>query len=179
MSNDCVLPLPNRLRELVRRWDLQGRQPQDGIGWNRSTWKATMPVHHHLLSELPDRLDREYVTERARRAEKSDIEAVQVFVTAMVWGYGRAGYGAFRTARVLRENQDAPRILRNAARKARREGGAEVFAWLKDNRLRYLGVSFATKYLFFCSGPKTGSTKLVGVLAVGRCPEWTLRWGCP
>lgn len=29
----------------------------------------------------------------------------------MVWGYGRTGYGAFRTARVLRENLDAPALV--------------------------------------------------------------------
>ncbi|MEE3922081.1 hypothetical protein V2I01_38755 [Micromonospora sp. BRA006-A] len=67
-------------------------------------------------------------------------------------GYGPVGYGAFRTARVLCENVDAPRILRDVALKTRRDGGAEAFGWLKQHRLRHLGVSFATKYLYFCSG---------------------------
>jgi hypothetical protein len=150
MSNGCV-PVPNRLRELLGRWDSEGRQPQSGIGWNRSTWLASLREHQDLLAELPDRLDRDHVTERGRRADEGEDEAVQAFVTAMVWGYGRVGYGAFRTARVLRENDDAPRVLREVALKTRRDGGAEAFEWLKQHRLRYLGVSFATKYLFFCS----------------------------
>jgi hypothetical protein len=154
MSNDWGLPVPNRLRELFVRWDAEGRQPQDGIGWNRSTWQATLPEHHDFLAQLPDRLDRDYVTKRVHRADEGEDEAVQAFVTAMVWGHGRVGYGAFRTARVLRQNQDAPRILREVALRVRRHGGAEAFDWLKDNRLRYLGVAFATKYLFFCSGPE-------------------------
>ncbi|MCW3817873.1 hypothetical protein ONA91_25825 [Micromonospora sp. DR5-3] len=151
VANDCV-PVPNRLHELLARWNNDGRQPQNGVGWNRSTWQATLPEHRALLAQLPDRLDREYVAERGGRAADGEDAAVQAFVTAMVWGYGPVGYGAFRTARVLRENHDAPRILREVASKTRRDGGAEAFEWLKQHRLRYLGVSFATKYLFFSSG---------------------------
>ncbi|RLK25395.1 hypothetical protein DER29_3397 [Micromonospora sp. M71_S20] len=151
MSNDCV-PVPNRLRELLHRWEAEGRQPQGGMGWNRSAWLASLPEHQGLLEELPDRLDRNHVTERGRRAGEAHGEAVRAFVIAMVWGYGPVGYGAFRTARVLRENEEAPRILREVALRTRRDGGAEAFKWLRQHRLRYLGVSFATKYLFFCSG---------------------------
>ncbi|MET8547427.1 hypothetical protein [Micromonospora zamorensis] len=119
--------------------------------WNRSTWLASLTEHQDLLAELPNRLRRDDVTERGRRAGEGEAEAVQAFVAAMVWGYGRVGYGAFRIARVLRENDEAPRILREVALKTRRDGGAEAFEWLRQHRLRYLGVSFATKYLFFCS----------------------------
>lgn len=150
MSNDC-LPVPSRLRELLRRWDAGGRQPQGGMGWNRSTWLASLTEHQEFLAELPDQVRRDDVTKRALGAGEDEAEAVQAFVAAMVWGYGRVGYGAFRTARVLRENAEAPRILREVASKTRRDGGAEAFGWLKQHRLRYLGVSFATKYLFFCS----------------------------
>ncbi|MFG1834104.1 8-oxoguanine DNA glycosylase OGG fold protein [Micromonospora chersina] len=150
MPNDCF-SVPNRLRELLHRWDAEGRRPQGEIGWNRTTWLASLTEHQDLLAELPDRLGRDHVTERGRRADEGENKAVRAFVTAMVWGYGRVGYGAFRTARVLRENDEAPRILREVASKTRRDGGAEAFEWLKRHRLRYLGVSFATKYLFFCS----------------------------
>ncbi|MEH0985727.1 8-oxoguanine DNA glycosylase OGG fold protein [Micromonospora sp. CPCC 205556] len=151
-TDDSALPLPDRLRDLFVSWDAAGRQPQRAMRWNRSTWQATLPDHHDLLAELPDQIDRDVVAERGRRAGESEAEAVQAFVSAMVWGYGPIGYGAFRTARVLRENPDAPGVLLEAALRVRRDGGAEALAWLKANRLRYLGVAFATKYLFFCSG---------------------------
>ncbi|MEU8215596.1 hypothetical protein AB0C47_07490 [Micromonospora taraxaci] len=170
MSNDCV-PVPNRLRELLNRWDADGRQPQGGIGWNRSTWLANLTEHQDLLAELPDRLDRDHVAERGRRAGDGEDEAVQAFVTAMVWGYGRVGYGAFRTARVLRENDDAPRVLREVALRTRRVGGAEAFEWLKQHRLRYLGVSFATKYLFFCSDGEAAPALVLD----GRVQRWLWR----
>ena len=44
-----------------------------------------------------------------------ESDAVRVFVAAMVWGYGRVGYGPFRTARVLAENSSAPEVLLEAA----------------------------------------------------------------
>jgi hypothetical protein len=68
----------------------------------------------------------------------------------MVWGYGRTGYGPFRTARVLEENAEAGAILQEAARQVRSNGGPAAFSWLADHRLRGLGVSFATKFLYFC-----------------------------
>lgn len=79
----------------------------------------------------------------------------------MVWGYGRVGYGAFRTARVLAKNATATRTLREAAGRARRDGGPEAFSWLAKNRLTWLGVAFATKYLYFCNGPSPSAPALV------------------
>lgn len=155
MTADKPVPaLPDRLRDLFASWNAAGRPPQRAMKWNRSTWQATLPDHHDFLAELPDKIDRDVVAQRGRHAGDGEAEAVQAFVSAMVWGYGPIGYGAFRTARVLRDNPHAPAVLREAARRVRLDGGAEAFAWLTDNRLRYLGVAFATKYLFFCSGPQ-------------------------
>ncbi|MFJ6154546.1 8-oxoguanine DNA glycosylase OGG fold protein [Micromonospora profundi] len=171
MSNDCV-PVPSRLRELLRRWVAEGRQPQGGMIWNRSTWLASLPEHQGLLAELPDRLDRDHVKELGRRAGNSPGEAVRAFVATMVWGYGLVGYGAFRTARVLRENDEAPRILREVALRTRRDGGADAFEWLGQHRLRYLGVSFATKYLFFCGGAEASPALVLD----RRVQRWLSRY---
>jgi hypothetical protein len=69
----------------------------------------------------------------------------------MVWGYGTRGYGPFRTARVLTESANASDTLSEAAVRVRRDGGVEAFRWLAANRLRWLGVAFATKFLYFCN----------------------------
>lgn len=71
----------------------------------------------------------------------------------MVWGYGPVGYGAYRTKRVLTENPEAGQVLSEVASFARDEGGPASFGWLAQpgHHLRYLGVAFATKYLFFCT----------------------------
>ncbi|MEU7907062.1 hypothetical protein [Actinoplanes sp. NPDC049118] len=153
MPSDTVPAIPNQLREAFLRWDSGGRQGQEAMRWNRSTWQVTIPEHRELLASLPDRLDRTTVAEWGAGAADGEAQAEQAFIAAMAWGYGPAGYGAFRAARVLRENPQAPGVLREAAQVVRRDGGATAFAWLREHRLRYLGVAFATKYLYFCNGP--------------------------
>ncbi|WP_204296756.1 hypothetical protein [Actinoplanes campanulatus] len=163
--------MPNPLRVAFRRWDSGGRQGQEGMRWNRSTWQATVPEHHGLLSSLPERLDRTTVATWGAGAADGEAQAVQAFIAAMVWGYGPAGYGAYRAARVLRENPQAPAVLCEVAQVVRRDGGAEAFAWLREHRLRRLGVAFATKYLFFCNGPDAPPALILDRLV----QRWLLR----
>jgi hypothetical protein len=145
--------IPHRLRYAQSRWEGGGRLGQPAMRWKRSTWQATLPEQSDLLASLPDHVDRAAVAKRASSAADGETQALRAFVTAMVWGYGPAGYGAFRTARVLRENPLAAGTLREAAQVLCREGGAAAFTWLAEHRLRYLGVAFATKYLYFCNAP--------------------------
>lgn len=79
----------------------------------------------------------------------------------MVWGYGRIGYGPFRTAQVLEGNPHASSTLLEVARKTKQDGGPAAFEYLSRNRLRDLGVAFATKYLFFCSAGSATTPALV------------------
>jgi hypothetical protein len=71
------------------------------------------------------------------------------------------GYGAFRTRRVLLENDKAGERLSEVARIARDEGGPAAFTWMAHHRLRWLGVAFATKYLFFCAAVGKAQPALV------------------
>jgi hypothetical protein len=153
MPSPVKMPVPNRLRDNFRRWDSAGRPDQPGTRWSRRSWLATLPDYEELLAGLPDQVDRATVAQYGSRASNGEDEALRAFVAAMVWGHGVVGYGAFRTARVLRDNQDAPRVLHEVAQRVGRDGGAEAFAWFKENALRWLGVAFATKYLFFCNVP--------------------------
>jgi hypothetical protein len=155
MPSDTMPPIPDRLRYALSRWDDGGRRGQQPMWWRRRTWQTTLPEHQDLLASLPDNIGRAVAAERGAIAIDGQAEAVEAFVAAMVWGYGPIGYGAFRTARVLAENPQAPEILLEAAQRVRRDGGASAFAWLKEHRLRYLGVAFATKYLYFCNGPES------------------------
>jgi hypothetical protein len=104
-----------------------------------------------FLNALPNTLDRAEVTALCRRAGENPDEAVHGFLAAMIWGYGTVGYGAFRTARVLRENDSAPERLMTVAAQAHDAGGPVAFEALAQNRLHGLGVAFATKFLFFCA----------------------------
>jgi len=104
---------------------------------------------------------------------------VRGFLAAMIWGYGKVGYGPYRTAHVLSDTAGAAATLAEVAGVARDEGGPAAFELLADNHLLGLGVAFATKYLFFCAAAGDGTPALVldrlvrGWLA--RNAGWSLR----
>lgn len=143
-------PVPEALRDTTRRWRSAG-QPAQETPWSRAAWQSAFPQYADYLVSLPERVTRSDVIERCRDAHGSPEAAVRGFLAAMVWGYGPVGYGPYRTARVLSENPGAARVLADVAGRARAEGGPAAFEWLARHRLRYLGVAFATKYLFFCA----------------------------
>jgi hypothetical protein len=68
----------------------------------------------------------------------------------MIWGHGRNGYGAYRTAGILAAADHADARLQETVQVTRAEGGPAGFAHLARHRLKGLGVAFATKFLFFC-----------------------------
>jgi hypothetical protein len=149
---DELSRIPGRLRDNVERWRQDDHQPQPGMRWNRLTWQETLPEHRDVLAQFPDRVDRESVAGHGARAADDGQTAEQAFVATMVWGYGPVGYGAFRTARVLRKNHGAGERLRAVAEQVRTGGGVAAFRGLARERMLFLGVAFATKYLYFCGG---------------------------
>ncbi len=143
-------PVPVTLEELASRWRSRGMPPQPAVRWSRSSWLRQFPEHAEFLSALPDLLDRATATSYARDATTPN-GAVHAFMVAMIWGHGPAGYGAYRTARVLRENPDAAERLAEIARIAKVAGGVAAFEHIAGDPLRYLGVAFGTKFLRFCT----------------------------
>src|SRR2546421_1739498 len=115
-------PVPDRLRQLVVSWDERGRAPQPPIRWNAESWTAFLPTHASLFTGLPNPIDRRGVTAHTQTADRDEDAAVEAFITAMVWGYGRIGYGPFRTARVLTDNPAATATLRQVAVRVHRDG---------------------------------------------------------
>jgi hypothetical protein len=145
--------VPGTLRDAVRLWKAAGGKEQPPSRWSPSLWQQQFPEHADYLSTLPQPIGRADVAARCVHAPEGADQATKAFITAMIWGYGTVGYGWFRTSRVLRENEDAGERLATVARIARDQGGPAAFAWLAErpHRLRWLGVAFATKYLFFCA----------------------------
>ncbi|WP_409180961.1 hypothetical protein F9C11_31345 [Amycolatopsis sp. VS8301801F10] len=142
------IPVPAALLRTVRRWREQGEPAQPPISWPRDAWQRQFPRQHAFLDALPDRVDRAEATRRAAHAVTPE-GAERAFLAAMIWGYGRTGYGPWRTARVLAENPDATERLAAVAVVARERGGLAAFRALADKPLRYLGVAYGTKYLRF------------------------------
>jgi hypothetical protein len=103
-----------------------------------------------MLEALPDALDREAIRAASREAAEGPAQAVRAFMATMIWGYGRVGYGPWRTRRVLEETPEAPLKLTTAAALVRADGGPVAYrAMTSALRLRFLGPAFGTKYLYF------------------------------
>jgi len=154
---------PEPLREAVLLWKAAGGNEQPPSRWSPTSWRRRFPEYADYLSELPMPISRADVAARCTDASDGPVQATRAFIAAMVWGHGPVGYGAFRTKRILDENEDAGTTLASVARIARDQGGPEAFAWLakRQHRLHWLGVAFATKYLFFCAANGSGQPALV------------------
>ncbi|MGI9091878.1 MAG: hypothetical protein ACR2FF_00205 [Mycobacteriales bacterium] len=152
------------LEETARRWREHGRPPQPASRWSRVSWEKEFESYRDFLRSLPDRVGRGEATDHARDASGSAEGAVRAFLAAMIWGYGPVGYGPYRTARVLRENPDAADRLAEIAGIAQREGGLAAFEHVASQPLRYLGVAFGTKYLYFCAEAGKGTAGTAPVL---------------
>ena len=130
---------------------MQGSPSQQAMGWSRPQWQEALPRNTEFLRGLPDAVGRTDVIKVCATAAASPADAERGFVAAMIWGYGTVGYGPYRTARVLTANAQAPEVLHHVADVAVTRGGVAAFEALKADRLKWLGVAFATKYLFFCA----------------------------
>lgn len=109
-----------------------------------------LPEHAGFLDALPNPISRQDVAAQFVNADASEDATIRAFLAAMVWGHGRNGYGAYRTAGVLTATDHAGARLRETLQVTRANGGPAGFDHLARNRLKGLGVAFATKYLFFC-----------------------------
>lgn len=154
-------PVPDALRLALASWDNRGRPAQTGSTWSLAGWQRTLPTYASTLASLPNPIARPDVAALAADGDRSIDAATDSFIAAMVWGYGRVGYGAFRTAQVLGGNPHVLRTLFEVARRTKVHGGPDAFEYLSRNRLHGLGVAFATKYLYFCSVGSTATPALV------------------
>jgi hypothetical protein len=139
------------LRKLVDEWIAEGRPPQPAIPWPREAWLAEFGDHRAAINRLPAHLDRAAVVEVAQHASESPAAAEMALIACCAWGYGRVGYGTFRTGLSFGATEDAGRRLMAAAQELGRRGALAGYRRLGGGyRLFGLGPAFGTKYLFFC-----------------------------
>lgn len=142
---------PKPVRELVEQWQVFGRTSQAGILWPRDQWLAKFPDQVSLIQSLPERIDRDVVREACMDATVGPAEAERAFVVTMVWGYGRVGYGTWRTRRVLTRTRTAPALLAEVAGCLAEDGSVAAYRLLGGHdRIWGLGPAFGTRYLSFC-----------------------------
>jgi hypothetical protein len=143
---------PGRLQELVgacRRSEICRQAP---ISWPLQPWLQWLPEHQGFLHAVPSRLDRAEVRRRSETPQDAG-HALGGFLAAMVWGFGRVGYGPWRVRQALDGRPDLPEVLLEAARHAAGDAVAGYRA-LAIHRPPWIGPAFATKYLHLpCPAP--------------------------
>jgi hypothetical protein len=153
---------PAAVIRVVRSWQAKGRPRQPGILWRRERWLATFPESKHALNSLPNYLDRGIVRAACLHAPSSPAAARHAFLVAMAWGYGKVGYGAWRTARILQQSSHASNRLAKVTQHLAHRGALDAYDLLAgDCRLQGLGPAFGTKYLYFCPQSTAGPQALI------------------
>jgi hypothetical protein len=145
-----------------------------------------LPDVLNTLDALPDRIDRRLVAE----VVSAELEAGRVlpgFVAAMVWGWGdKGGRGAVRTRWILTGKKgpgdDVASIpvdpsvadrLQNGAKAVRGLGAVRGFREMNtDARIKYLGSSYYTKWLYFASA----ASGVEGASAAPILDDQIIKW---
>jgi len=153
--------LPDRLREILAA----EQAPQCGFDWNAESWKVALADCPDVLDQLK-RLPKEINRDEVCRVVTSNLirnAVLPAFVTAMIWGYGTAGYGPARVRWVLTGvrgkgamgapiRPDVAKRLQDAVQVVRAQGAVEGFRHMNNaGHIKYLGPAFFTKWLYFAS----------------------------
>ena len=146
---------PDALITTYERWQQAGRPAQVPSKWNQKSWTNQLGQHEDFFKKLKgDPIDRKQAVQLSPVVTNEE-EAVQVFLLAMLWGYGLVGYGPFRTRRILERPEAAAELL-EIAQVAQDDGGLAAFKLIADRRnegarsfLKWLGPAFGTKYIYF------------------------------
>src|SRR5699024_9543420 len=122
---------------------------------NRKSWTNQLVQYEGFFNELKiDRIDRKQAVQLSPHKVTNEQEAVQVFLLAMLWGYGLVGYGPFRTRRII-DRPEAVAELLEVAQVAQRDGALVAFQLIADRRsrgsnsfLKALGPAFGSMYIY-------------------------------
>ncbi|MCD2186615.1 8-oxoguanine DNA glycosylase OGG fold protein [Actinomycetospora soli] len=139
--------VPKPVDDAIEFWREGHRQR--AVAWSEKAWEKHF-ADYSVVESLPNPLGRGDVLEvfAVAQAEATETTVVDAFIASMVWGFGRVGYGAWRTRRIL-DVADAPARLLAVHAEATAGGGPVGFRAMADHPVQHLGVAFGTKFLFF------------------------------
>ncbi|MDP7707445.1 hypothetical protein [Mycobacterium sp. TY815] len=160
-------------------------RPQRAFSWKPAGWRTEMhdlPEVLEVLEALPDKVDRTLIRETVL-AELAAGRVLPAFVSAMVWGYGDAGYGATRVRWVLTGIKDGAHgapvrsdvagLLGVAVNRVRAEGPVEGFRFMSNaGRIKHLASAFFTKWLYFSSALASPDDPNAAPILDKRVHDW-------
>lgn len=179
-----VSAVPQAVEEAVDEWQRDGRPVQSGIRWPPEAWLQAFPDQESVLNDLPALLDRSAVDRAVRALPESEEGVRSALVIIMAWGFGDNGYGRHRVSQIL-SSPDAARNLLEATRAVRESGPIAGYTTLAGSaRVKHLGPSFGTKFLYYQSAPSDRALildRLLGRFLEERCGIRldVARWSVP
>ena len=150
--------MDDALTALFSDWDSQGRKPQSGFKWRKESraWQTYLPRWEAFIDSLPSEISRDTV--RVLFKSKS-ISITEKFLTTMIWGYADVGYGPYRVSLML-GSYDLEANLKQVELLCESDKYSDAYEFLKHCRIRQLGPSFASKFIFFLSDSDPGTPVL-------------------
>jgi hypothetical protein len=145
--------LPSSVVRVYERWDAQGRPAQAGAVWQRDRWITAMPEHARAFEALPDRLDRSIVRQLVLEKPWTAPGMFEAMIIVYAWGWSTTPVGVKRSHSALVAGVEQLGASLLAAREAMRTGGPRdgYTALARAHRIRGLGPSFGSKFLYFTS----------------------------
>lgn len=164
--------IPHAVVRICERWDAEGRPAQAAAVWQRDRWMAAMPDHARMLRDLPTSLDRSIVRQLVRDEPATTRGMFEAMVIVYAWGWSVTSVGVTRAQSALGAGVERLGSALLAAREAMRLGGPldGYVALAGPHRVRGLGPSFGSKFLYFAS-PKNGRALILDQLVA----DWLAR----
>ena len=143
------------LTKLVNDWKARGSENQRSFDWSVSqdNWMASFPAESQFISKLKSPIDREEVT-RVMAATKNSI--LEKFLAVMIWGYGNRGYGPYRVAQMLGQD-NSENVITEVYKLCQQGKPLDAYGYLSKNRLKQLGPSYGSKVLSFFTPRRIGA----------------------
>lgn len=152
MSNDLGRSVVLEKVEDLRK--ASGDVMSHQVNWNPLSWKRQgLEMFKPQISKFASECRQVKIQHVISRQDVLTLSESfeDVFIGAMIFGYGPVGYGPFRIGRVINENPDLLEKLKGQYFAA---GNSPRESWeshTQSNRIKYLGPAFATKFAYFAA----------------------------
>ena len=130
-------------------WVASGSQQQEGFNWisTRNKWLTLFAEDSEFIKSVPQSLDRIYLREICADRE---LCIRNRFLAVMIWGYGDRAYGPFRVSQMFTQSNVAY-LLNQTFDLAASGCPIQAYSFLSKNRIHYLGPSYTSKFVSFCT----------------------------
>lgn len=164
----------SEVEKVIRVLQIEGDVLDQNVRWYPERWRVSGLERFHnaveLFSKKCVRDDNNYQISRRNVIEVSR-NVDDVFIGAMIFGYGDRGYGPSRVKRVLQENKKIfERNLQVQYEASKNGPEASWMSHTKIAKLKFFGPAFATKFAYF--GARYQKVESLVPLIADRNTSW-------